>query len=137
MNNKLMKRVGFLILATYAIFNVFSIVLVDRFPIGEEGVGKYSIYSSSEFFIVYHVWGIVLAIIVIYAMMKEIRGLFMISLLLMMVVMFYPWFTAGPIARGEQVPKSKTENVSDSIPVDTIPLDTARIDSVVPDSGGE
>ena len=127
MNNQLMKRVGYLILGSFAIFNVISIVLADRFPIGQEGVGKYSIYSSTEFFIVYHAWGIVLAGIVMYAMWKEIRGLFTISLLLLMVVMFYPWFTAGPIGRGEQSPKSNTEINGDSIPVDSGMTDTLNV----------
>ena len=116
MNNQLMKSVGYLILGSYAIFNIISIALVDRFPIGMEGAGKYSIYSSKEFFIVYHAWGIALAIILIYAMAKEIRRLFMITLFLMMVVMFYPWFTAGPLERGQQpAPKTPSELPLDSL----------------------
>jgi hypothetical protein len=115
-----MKRVGYLILGSYAVFNVISIILVDRFPIGAEGIGKYSMYSSKEFFIVYHAWGIVLAVLVIYAMKNEIRRLFMIGLFLMMVVMFYPWFTAGPMERGEMpAKKNNTE-----IPLDTLPKDS-------------
>lgn len=115
-----MKRVGYLILGSYAIFNVISIFLVNRFPIGLEGTGKYSIYSSKEFFIVYHAWGIVLAVVVIYAMKNEIRRLFLIGLFLMMVVMFYPWWSAGPLERGQTpVKKDNTE-----MPVDTLPKDS-------------
>jgi uncharacterized membrane protein len=49
-------------------------------------------------------------------MWKEIRILFMISLLLMMLVMFYPYFTGSPMekAKGkEQVEKEKSR--ADSI----------------------
>ncbi|MEM0998035.1 MAG: hypothetical protein AAGN35_13180 [Bacteroidota bacterium] len=136
MNSLLMKRVGYLILGTYAIFNVISIALVNRFPIGDVGVGKYSIYSSQEFFIVYHVWGIVIAIVVMYAMWKEVRGLFMISLLLMMIVMFYPWFTAGDMARGERLPESKTAQVADSLAKDSVQLESVAVDSVPADTPG-
>ncbi|HHG85004.1 MAG TPA: hypothetical protein ENJ82_09695 [Bacteroidetes bacterium] len=107
MNDALVKKMGYFILGSYAVFNVFSLFIVDRFPIGYAEAGPYSIYSSKGFFIAYHLWGILLAVVTMYSMWKEIRMLFMTSLLLMMIVMFYPYFTAGPmdsqVSQKEQV----------------------------------
>jgi hypothetical protein len=58
---------------------------------------------------VYHVWGIVLAILCTYTMWKDIRILFMISLLLLMLVMFYPYFTGSPMEKAKGVEMKEKE----------------------------
>ena len=111
-----MKRVGSLIIGSFAVLNVLTLFMADRFPLGDKSYGEYSIYSSKEFFFVYHIWGIVLAVICIYAMWKEIRMLFMISLLLLCVVMFYPYFTSTPGAVPQTQPTEQGPPSSDQQP---------------------
>ena len=112
-NSKLMKWAGSVIFMSFALFNVITLLTFANsdYPFGPEVAGPYSIFSSKKFFIVYHIWGIVLAILCTFTMWKEIRILFMISLLLMMLVMFYPYFTGSPMekAKGkEMVEKEKS-----------------------------
>lgn len=119
-SNKLMKRVAYVIFGTYAIFNLITIILlVDKSEFGPEIAGPYSIFSSKNFFIAYHIWGIVIAIVCIYALLKEIRMLFMIGLLLMTLIMFYPYFTGSPMDKkqGEDIVKERLrkERLQDSL----------------------
>ncbi|MEM7036172.1 MAG: hypothetical protein AAF570_04260 [Bacteroidota bacterium] len=102
---------GYLIMGTYVVFNTLMIFLADQYPFGPEVAGPYSIYSSKSFFIVYHVWGMILCLLGMYAMWKEIRTLFMIVLFLLLIVMFYPWFTASPAdrAQGRNPQKEKVD----------------------------
>lgn len=122
-NAKLMKWAGSIIFLSLAVFNLIDLIFtMDNYGFGPEVAGPYSIFSSKKFFIAFHVWGIALAIICTYSMWKEIRILFMISLLLMLLLMFYPYFTGSPLekAKGkEMVEKGKARK--DSL---------ARIDSL-------
>lgn len=97
-NTRLMKIVGYLILGAYAAGNLLFIFRTEAFDFGPQ-FGAYSIYSSEKFFIAYHVWGILLSGVMAYAMWKEIRILFMTSLMLLLIVMFYPYFTSSPADR--------------------------------------
>lgn len=96
--NKVMRFTGFAILGSYAVFNIITLVLMNRmFPqFGPELFGPYSIMASKQVFIAYHVWGIIIAIVTMYAMWKDIKVLFMIGLLLMSIIMFYPYFSTTP-----------------------------------------
>lgn len=128
-----MRRVGYAIFGTYAFFNVITIFfLTGKAEFGPEIAGEYSIFSSQNFFIAYHVWGIVISIVCIYGMYKENRMLFMVGLLLITLIMFYPYFTGSPMdkAAGEQLVKEKNEQqrVQDS-------LDAVKLE-VLPDSVG-
>lgn len=106
-NSKLMKWVGTAVLITFALFNVLMLVsnVQGSFKFGPEVAGPYSIFASQKFFIAYHVWGIILPIVCTYAMWKETRMLFFISLLLLMLLMFYPFFTSSPLdkAKGQEM----------------------------------
>jgi hypothetical protein len=97
-SNKLMRVVGSIILGTYAFFNLITLLLMNRmFPtFSPELFGPYSIMASKQVFIAYHVWGIILALITIYAMWKDLKNLFLIGLLLTTIVMFYPYFSTAP-----------------------------------------
>lgn len=133
-----MKRVGTIIIGSFALLNVLTLFMADRFPLGDKSFGEYSIYSSAEFFYVYHIWGIVLAVVCVYAMWKEIRLLFMISLFLLCVVMFYPYFTSAqpgpqdnkpqtgqtPGEARDSVPANSEVSVPDSAVLDSIPKDS-------------
>lgn len=129
-----MKRVGTIIIGSFAILNIITLFMADRFPLGDKSFGEYSIYSSAEFFYVYHIWGIILAGVCVYAMWKEIRMLFMISLFLLCVVMFYPYFTSTPTQ--PQTQPNKTEentappsNKSGSEQLNPAPQDTVSLDT--------
>lgn len=108
-SSNLMKKVGYVILGTFAAFNVLTLVLMGKmFPeFGPEIAGPYSIMASKGFFIAYHVWGIAIALICMYSLWKNQRGLFMISLLLMMILMFYPYFSSEPSGK-----KTPTKEIS-------------------------
>ena len=129
-NSKLMKWVGSVVFMSFALFNVMTLVFFDfdGYPFGPEVAGPYSIFVSKKFFIVYHVWGIVLAVLCTYTMWKEIRILFMISLLLMMLVMFYPYFTGSPMekAKGQEMVEQEKHR-KDSLEQLTRP---AKVDSL-------
>ena len=116
MEPKLMKRVGTFVMGTFALFNVVTLFLVNRFPIGDLSYGEYSIYASKGFFMAYHIWGIVLCVVCIYAMWKEIRLLFMVTLLLLIMVMFYPYFTSSPSDRKAGAEKQKTSQRQENVP---------------------
>lgn len=116
-NSKTMKWVGTVVFLSFAVFNVITLLTFGNYsyPFGPEVAGPYSIFSSEKFFVAYHVWGIILAIVCTYAMWKDVRILFMISLLLLMIVMFYPYFTGSPTekAKGkEQVAREKARQDS-------------------------
>lgn len=91
-----MKRAGYIILATLILFNLITLFTIGKMSFGPEINGPYSIFSSREFFIAYHIWGIILGGLCIYAIAKKIRILFLITLLLLLLVMFYPIATSSP-----------------------------------------
>jgi hypothetical protein len=111
-NSKLMKWVGSVVFLSFAVFNVITLLFFDfeGYPFGPEVAGPYSIFVSKQFFITYHVWGIVLSVLCTYAMWKEIRVLFMIVLLLLMLVMFYPYYTGSPMDQAKGREMQKAEN---------------------------
>lgn len=92
--------VGYLILITFAIGNLLSIIRIDvieeRTGFGPEIAGEYSIFASRNFFLAYNAWGIILAGVTAYAFWKKIRGLLYVGILLLLIVMFYPYFTQSP-----------------------------------------
>src|SRR3989338_7973758 len=97
-NVKLMKWVGTVVFLSLAIFNIIDLTFtIDNYEFGSDVAGPYSIFSSKKFFIAYHVWGIIMAVLCTYTMWKEIRILFMVSLLLILLLMFYPYFTGSPL----------------------------------------
>jgi hypothetical protein len=118
-SNQFMKWAGTVIFLSFAIFNLIDLLfLMDRFEFGPDVAGQYSIYSSQKFFIAYHIWGIAMAIVCTYAMWKEVKILFLISLMLLMLLMFYPYFTGSPMDQKQakdQINKAKL----DSLKVDT------------------
>lgn len=102
-NSKLMRWTGTFVFGSFAIFNIITLLTFSNshYPFGPEVAGPYSIFSSEKFFIVYHIWGIALSILCIYTMWKDIRLLFMISIFLLMLVMFYPYFTGSPTEKAK------------------------------------
>ena len=121
-NSKMMRTMGYLIMGSYVVFNIMMIFLADKYPFGKEVAGPYSIYSSKGFFITYHIWGIGLCLLGIYAMWKDVRRLFMICLLLLLIVMFYPWFTSSPADRAKGKKAAETEN-ADSLRMDSVKIE--------------
>ncbi len=133
-NSKTMKWVGTMVFLTFALFNIITLLTISnsKMPFGPEIAGPYSIFSSEKFFLAYHIWGILMAVIATYAMWKETKMLFWISLLLLMLLMFYPYFTSSPIDRAQgkaQVEREKA--IQDSIDRLSAPI---RVDSVAKDS---
>ena len=117
----------------YAIFNLITLFfLIDKADYGPEVAGPYSIFSSKNFFVAYHVWGIVISLVCIYAFAKENRMLSMIGLLLMTLIMFYPYFTGSPMdkAQGEKMVKEKAaqQQLQDSLSAPLV-LDSIKKDS--------
>ncbi|MFN8396929.1 MAG: hypothetical protein U0176_20050 [Bacteroidia bacterium] len=113
-NSKLMRWTGTFVFGSFAVFNIITLLTFSsiHYPFGPEVAGPYSIFSSEKFFIVYHIWGIALSILCIYTMWKDIRLLFMISLFLLMLVMFYPYFTGSPT---EKAKGQKQVEMQDSV----------------------
>ena len=133
-NSKTMKWVGTMVFLTFALFNVITLLTISnsKMPFGPEIAGPYSIFSSEKFFLAYHVWGILMAVVATYALWKETKMLFWISLLLLMLLMFYPYFTSSPIDRAQgkaQVDREKA--IQDSIDRLSAPI---KVDSVAKDS---
>ena len=96
-----MKIVGTLLIGSFALFNLMMLFIEPAsFEYGIHH-GKYSIFSSREFYLVYHIWGIVLAAVAVYTMWKEISRLFMISLFLLCLLMFYPYLTQNPAVKSQ------------------------------------
>ena len=133
-NSKTMKWVGTMVFLTFALFNVITLLTISnsKMPFGPEIAGPYSIFSSEKFFLAYHVWGILMAVVATYALWRETKMLFWISLLLLMLLMFYPYFTSSPIDRAQgkaQVDREKA--IQDSIDRLSAPI---KVDSVAKDS---
>jgi hypothetical protein len=133
-NSKMMKWVGTVVFLSFAVFNVITLATFAKidYPFGPEVAGPYSIFSSEKFYLAYHVWGIIVAISATYAMWKEAKLLFWISLLLLMLLMFYPVFTSSPMDKAEgqaQVDREKARQ--DSIDRLKAPV---KLDSVAQDS---
>jgi len=133
---KLVQITGFLMLAVFVAGNVISLLRVDyieqNMGFGPEVAGEYSIFASRGAFIAYNAWGILVAVLTGYAFYKKIRILFLIGMLLMLILLFYPYFTAGPDsgARRKAVPDSTKVTIYDT----TTAVDTSGIDSLVLDS---
>lgn len=119
-----MKWVGTFIVASYGIMGIWTITMIDKFPIGDLSYGEYSIFSSEGFFYAYHIWGFILSAVVIYGMWKEIRMLFMVGFLLLGLQMFYPWFTSSPADRQAGQEKMELLEKQDSIDAANKPADT-------------
>lgn len=119
-SSKTMKWVGTAVFILFAIGNAIMLLVTnaDNTPFGPEVAGPYSIFASYKFFVAYHVWGIIIAVVTTYALWKETRMLFWISLLLLMILMFYPYFTSSPVdkAQGEEIKQKQDEKArQDSI----------------------
>lgn len=102
----------YVMLGMYAIGNILFIIRADVIMAsGPVNPGPYSIYSSIDFFRVYHLWGIVMAGFTAYAFYKEHRNLFLISMFLLLVIFFYPKFSSDPVNdnKPEQNPVEKVE----------------------------
>jgi hypothetical protein len=134
-NSKLMRWVGTVVFLTFAIFNVITLLTYGKLKptFGPEVAGPYSIYSTEKFFLAYHIWGILMAVVATYAMWKEAKLLFWISLLLLMLLMFYPVFTSSPMDKAEgEREKARQDSIEQSkqpIIMDTTKIDTLRSDS--------
>lgn len=85
-----------LIILFYAAFNLLFLLRADVIlaQFKDQDVGKYSIYNDKAIFLAYHAWGIIVPLVCSYALWKNLRMLFFISLTLLILVMFYPWLTA-------------------------------------------
>lgn len=82
---------------SYIIANLVTLIfLTDRYEFGPEVGGPYSIFSSKGFFIAYNVWGIILAGVAIYSLWKKQQKLLLISLIVLMALMFYPYYSSQP-----------------------------------------
>lgn len=68
-------------------------VILQNFTDPKYTLPTYSIYRSKDFFIAFNVWGIITAGIFSYSLWQNIRILFLISLLMLIVLMFYPYFS--------------------------------------------
>ncbi len=90
---------GHVIMWVYALLCLLDIVRADvvlqNFAEHRETLPTYSIYTSKAFFIAFNFWGIVVALVCSYSLWKNIRLLFFITLLLLMVLMFYPYWSVN------------------------------------------
>jgi thiol:disulfide interchange protein len=134
-NTKTMKWVGTVVFLTFAIFNVITMLTFANsdYPFGPEVAGPYSIFSSEKFFLAYHIWGILVAIMATYAMWTEAKMLFWISLLLLILLMFYPYFTSSPIDKAQgkaQVEREKARQDSIDRLTQPLQMDSTRQDSM-------
>jgi hypothetical protein len=133
-NSKTMLWVGTVVFLTFALFNILTLVTLSsiEYPFGPAVAGPYSIYASKNFFIAYHVWGIIMPFIATYAMWREAKMLFWISLLLLILLQFYPYFTSSPIDRAAgQAIEDRQKAVEDSLRALQAPL---QLDSLAKDS---
>jgi hypothetical protein len=129
-NSKIMKWVGTVVFLAFAIFNVLMLVtnVQGNFKFGPEVAGPYSIFSSSKFFLAYHIWGILVPIVATYAMWKEAKMLFWISLLVLMLLMFYPVFTSSPLDKAEGEREKARQDSIQQLQKPSV-RDTVKIDS--------
>lgn len=131
---KLVQITGFLMLAVFIIGNVISLIRVDyiqeNMGFGPEIAGKYSIFASRGAFIAYNVWGIVVAVLTGYAFYKKIRILFLIGMLLMIILLFYPYFTAGPDS-GRKTKTAQPDSTQVTIYDTTQAVDTSKVDTIL------
>ncbi len=135
-NTKTMKWVGTVVFLTFAIFNVITMLTFSSsaYPFGPEVAGPYSIFSSEKFFLAYHIWGILVAIMATYAMWTEAKMLFWISLLLLILLMFYPYFTSSPIDKAQgkaQVEREKARQDSIDRLAQPVQIDSTGQDSAL------
>ena len=92
--NKWILFMGFAMLTVLVVTNLLVIIRADQVPFGRPEYGQYSIYASKKIWIAYHVWGIITAIGIMATWIFKQRLLFMVFLLLLLILMFYPYFTA-------------------------------------------
>ncbi len=88
---------GHLIMWAFALLCLLDIVRADvvlqNFTNPDHPLPTYSIYKNKDIFIAFNVWGIIIAAVCSYSLWKNLRMLFLISLLLLIVLMFYPYFS--------------------------------------------
>lgn len=113
---KLMKIMGHILFWSYAAVNMLYVFRAHIWEFGPEIAGEYSIYSSKNFFIAYHIWGAILAGICSFTLWKKNTRLFMIALFLFLVVMFYPYFTSSPVDRAKARQKEQVETPKNAPP---------------------
>lgn len=89
---------------SYAAVNMVFVFRTSLFKFGPEIAGEYSIYASKNFFIAYHVWGAILAVLCSVSLWRRSNRLFMISLLLFLILAFYPYFTSSPVDKAKAKP---------------------------------
>jgi hypothetical protein len=109
--NRALLILGHVMIWWFALDKLIALLLINRMSFGSLGPDDYSIFSSRSAFIAWHVWGIIVGAVTSYAMWKKHRMLFMIGVLLMLIVQFYPYFTAN---QGTKTPPA-TEVVGDSL----------------------
>lgn len=113
-------------LAVYSLGNVLFIIKAEElYEFGPEVAGPYSIYYSLDFFRVYHLWGIIVSVTLVYAYLAKSRILLWISLLLFIIVSFYPNFTTDKVPKKGEATTAPSDSVGttrDSLVIDSMPV---------------
>lgn len=90
-NDRLVRIMMYVVLGGVFVVSLFDIWIANKggYEFGGD-VGTFSIHRSKTTFIVYQIWLLALSLVGGYAYYKKAKGLFLITILLLMFLFFYP-----------------------------------------------
>ena len=92
MDAKQIARIGWIIiLVSYVLRGIIDLILVNQITFDPTKFGPYSIMARKEIYIAYNFWAILLPLVNGYALIKKQKTLFLITLLLLLLVVTYPF----------------------------------------------
>lgn len=96
--NRIARFAFYFFLALMFFINAFALFRgisnPEMLKSGTEAIGRLSIKASQERWIVYHVWCIIVLILLGWAELTSKRGLFLLLMFLSMLLFYYPFFTS-------------------------------------------
>ena len=90
---KMVKTFWYILLGLFILLKVVDLVFMRQNTFDAVAHGQYSILASKGMFIGYNVWAIILSAVNAVTLLLKQRLLFLISLLLLLIIFVYPFFT--------------------------------------------
>lgn len=91
---KTFKILWYVLLGLFVILKAIELIFMGQHTFSEEVHGRFSIMASKGMFIGFNVWAIILSVVNGGSLMLKQRLLFLISLLLLIIIFVYPFFTS-------------------------------------------
>jgi len=90
---RFMRILWYVMLGMFVLLKAVDLLTMHQLEFDAEAHGRYSILASEGMYIGFNVWAIVLSAVNAITLMLKQRTLFLISLLLLLIIFLYPYFT--------------------------------------------